>query len=303
MSARAAEPAGFSELCKTALDSSIALWPLFVIRAVFMFCNCIFFALALLACCFPLVVYLFKHLDGLDGTNLKGFFQQADFTSFFTNGYNWLALISLGMLFVAVVWLFFAFYDSSVYSQLYWHQKKARSFSWEQFLADGVSFTAPMMGLQFLCVFSFFSYLLAGAIVTVIGIAICQFLPWWMGVLLAFPASLIFGMVGLVLFTGMGLAGVYLIEGNGIIQSFSCGLRNALANKGRAVVLFFLVLIIYVVFYAAFNAVFSIFGLLPFIGILFKGFLLLVNSAVAIGLNIYMDSLCAAIRLDSQEID
>jgi hypothetical protein len=303
MSARTAESADFSELCKAAFDSSIALWPLFVIRAVFMVCNWIFFVLALLACCFPLVVYLFKHLDGFDGKDLKGLFQQADFASFFTNGYNWLALISLGMLFVAVIWFFFAFYDSSVYSQLYWNQKKARAFSWEQFLADGMSFTAPMMGLQLLCLFLFFSYLLAGAIVAVIGVAVCQFLPWWMGVLLAFPAALFFGAGGLVLFTGMGLAGVYLIEGKGIVQSFSCGLRNALLNKGRAAVLFFLVLIVYVVFYAAFNAVFSIFGLLPFIGLLFKGFLLLVNSAVAIGFNIYMDSLCAAIRLDSQEID
>jgi hypothetical protein len=42
---------------------------------------------------------------------------------------------------------------------------------------------------------------------------------------------------------------------------------------------------------------------MPFIGLLFKLFVMVVNTALMIGLNIFLDSLSVAARLDARDSD
>jgi len=302
-SRKTAELPTFSNLLKTSLDASITLWQLFFIRALFIISNCIFFGVCLVISCFPLVKFFIGHMDDLTNGNAKDLIQRTDFLSYFSDWHSWVVLVALFSLYITLAVFFFAFYDSGVYSQLRLHQKKGVFFNLKQFLGDGLKFTMPMLGLQATCFITFISYFLIAGIFGLIVAVVFHFLPWWLGVLAAFPAGVLF-IAGLaVLFTGAGLAGVYLVEGEFFFEAFKKGVRKSLEHKGRAIWVIFGVCLIYALFYIACNAVFSVFGLMPLIGFLFKTLLFFINLIMTIGLNIYLDSLCVAIVLEPKETD
>jgi hypothetical protein len=300
---KTAELPAFSDLFKISLNASMALWQLFFIRALFLISNFIFFGVCLVISCFPLVKFFIGHMDDLTNGNVKALIQQSDFLSYFGDWHSWLVLVALFALYITLAIFFFAFYDSGVYSQLRFHQKNGAPFNLKQFLSDGLKFTLPMLGLQATCFIAFISYFLVAGVLGVVVAVIFHFLPWWLGIWAAFPAGLLFVAGLMALFTGGGLAGVYLVNGDFFVEAFKKGIRQSLKHKGRAVWVVFGVCLAYLLLYIACNAVFSVFGLIPLIGFFFKVFLFLVNTVLTIGLNIYLDSLCVAIVLEHEGID
>lgn len=137
--------------------------------------------------------------------------------------------------------------------------------------------------------------------VGVLGGFIAKFLPWWIGLLLAFPAGLIIVFFSVVILTALSLSAAFLVDGHGIWDSIKSGIDRAAQHKGRAMWAVLLLGLVYMIFLFAFTGVFTVLAMIPLIGILFGIVKFFVTSLLAIGINIYMSSLSVAIQLEPKE--
>ena len=293
--------APLSDLYRTAFNSCVALWPGFILRIVFLFFNLSLFVLGLMICCWPFFQELMSRWGELDQSNFKNVMSEINWTNYFGD-FKMLILIALFVAFyVSFVCFFLAFFDAAVYSQLNRHQKEGETFSWKLFFQCGIKRMIPMVGLQCAWLLVALAVVFAFCLLGVLGFFIAKLLPWWTGLLLAFPTGLTAVLIMIILFTAFTLSAAYLVDGHAIADSIKKGIGLAVQNKGRAMGALLLLGLIYMIFFLAFTAVFAVLAMIPVIGILFGIIKFLVTSLLAIGINIYMSSLSVTLQLEPNE--
>ena len=290
-----------SELYRKAFDSCAALWPIFILRVIFLFLNLSLFILGLVICCWPLLQELMGHWDEFNQNNLKSVMSEINWTNYFGD-FKMLILIALfAAFYITFVCFFLAFFDAAVYSQMNRFQKNREVFSWKSFFQCGIKKMIPMVGLQCAWLLVALGVLFVLCLLGVLGVFIAKLLTWWVALLLAFPTGLIAVLAAMVLFTALTLSAAYLVDGHGIGDSIKKGISLAVQNKGRAMGAVLLLSLIYVIFFLAFTGVFTVLSMVPVIGILFGIIKFLVTSLLAIGINIYMSSLSVTLQLEQVE--
>jgi len=293
--------ASLSELYQTAFNSCAALWPIFILRIVFLFLNLSLFVLGLAICCWPFFRELLGHWNEFDQNNFKSVMSEINWSSYFGD-FKMLILIALFVAFyITFVCFFLAFFDAAVYSQMNRHQKTGEAFSWRLFFLGGIKKMIPMVGLQCAWFMVFLGVVFILCFVGVCGVFIAKLLPWWIGLFLAFPTGLIGVFIMMVLFTALTLSAAYLVDDHGIVDSIKEGIRLVVQNKGRAMGAVLLLGLIYMIFFCAFTVVFTVLAMVPVIGILFGIIKFFVTSLLAIGINIYMSSLSVALQLEAKD--
>lgn len=300
MAQKNAAPVELSELYHRAWDACTELWPLFLIRIGFLFVNFFLIALCLFIGFWPLVQALMAHAGELSGGNARAFFQSFDWMSYFTD-WGSLGLMALVVaLYVTAVSFFLAFFDGALYSQMNRFQKNGEGFSIKIFFADGLRYTLPMMGLQVAWILVFLVLLLGIFLTGMLGALIFNFLPWWIGTLLAVPAGVVGFLVFMGLMTAGLLAGAYLVDGHGIWESVGGSIGQVWRDKGHTLWAILLIIAVTCVFYVAFNVVFTGLSFIPFFGFLFILVKVAVNSVLTIGFSIYAASLAVTLQLEAK---
>jgi hypothetical protein len=293
--------ASLSDLYRAAFDSCAALWPIFILRIVFLFFNLTLFILGLVICCWPFLQELLSHWDEFNRNNFKNVMSEINWSGYFGD-FKMLILVALfGAFYITFIFFFLAFFDAAIYSQLNQHQKNGSVFSWKSFFDGGIQKMIPMVGLQCAWLLVILGVICAFGFVSVLGVFIAKLLPWWIGLLLALPAGLGMVLALMVFMTAGALSAPYLVDGHGIVDSIKKGFDKALQNKGRAIGANLLLTLIYFVFFTAFTIVFAVLSMMPFIGILFVIFKFLVTSVLAIGYQIYLASLNVTLQLEPEE--
>jgi hypothetical protein len=289
--------ASLSELYRTAFDSCVVLWPVFILRIVFLFLNLAFLALCLTIGFMPVIQFFMEHFADINGGNFKNIFSQMDILSWF--GYSQALIIAF---YITCAVFFLAFFDGAVYNQMNRQQKEGANFYFGNFFMDGLKKTMPMMGLIFIWLFGGFLVFFAAIFTAAfLGMLVGKLLPWWIDVFLALPVGLAGLLMALTFLTAASLSAAYLVDGRGIWGSIKEAFEKAIKHKCRAVLAMLLLWLIYLVFFIAFTVVFTVLAYIPVVGILFVMIKFLVTSVLAIGFNIYMTSLSVALQLEPKE--
>ena len=301
MPKKTAALAPLSDLYRTAFDSCVALWPILFIRVVFLFLNFAFLGLGLFICCWPFLQMIMSHWSDISTGNVKNVMSEINWMSYFGD-FKVLIMVGLFVAFyVTCLCFFLAFFDAAVYTEMNQNQKKGSAFSWKSFFDGGIKKMIPMVGLQCAWLLVFLGAILTFCFIAVLGVFIGKLLPWWISILLALPAGLIFALMMVVFITAGTLSAAYLVDGFGIWDSVKEGFVKAIQNKGRAIWACLLIIFIYLIFFSAFSVVFEVFSKFPLIGVFFALFKFVVTSLLAIGFNIYMTSLSVALQLEPKE--
>lgn len=290
-----------ADVYRGAFESAAALWPIFFIRIGFLILNLLMIALFLLIGFWPILQVLMGHLGDLTYGNFKSVFQEMNFVSYFTDFHTILLVGLMAAFYITCVIFFLAFFYAALCSQINRHQKEGELFSLGRFFSDGFKFTLPMMGLLFIWIFLFLVFAVGFCLVLALGALVFGFLPWWLKILLALPAGSLVFLVSLGLWATSMMSGAYLVDEYGVIGSIKESALKVLSHKGRVVWANLLIFIIYFIFYFAFNAVFSVFGKLPLVGILFLLVEFGVNMVLAIGFNIYMTAVNVVLQLEPKD--
>ncbi len=177
MASKSAVPVELSDLYREAWESSTALWPLFIIRVLFLILNLFMIGLGLFIGFWPLIKALFGHWGEVSGGNAKQFIQSFDWMSYFTD-WTSLGLMALVVaLYITFACFFMAFFDGALYSQMNRYQKDGERFSLKQFFSDGVRYTFPMIGLISAWFLVVIGLMIAMVIVGVLCGLLFNFLP------------------------------------------------------------------------------------------------------------------------------
>jgi hypothetical protein len=250
----------------------------------------------------PLFKNVYDHWDDLGEGNVKSFMGEIDWMSYFGDFHNLIMAALLTAIGITLGGFFWAFFDAAVYSELNRNQKTGQIFSLKSFFERGIQKMIPMVGLKFAWLLIALVVVFILCFVGVLGVFIVKWLPWWIGLLLAFPAGLIGVLILMVLLTALILSAAFLVDGHGIWDSIKAGIDRAVQHKGRAMWAVLLLGLIYMIFLLAFTGVFTVLAMIPLIGILFGVVKFLVTSVLAVGINIYMSSLSVAIQLEPKEV-
>ncbi len=294
--------APLSELYQTALNSCFAVWPILLIRMVYLFLCLMFVLGGTLICFMPLLKNLFDHWNDLGEGNLKSWMSEIDWMGYFGDFHNLIMAALLTAIGITLGGFFWAFFDAAVYSEIHRNQKTGKAFSLKSFLEGGIQKMIPMVGLKCAWVLVGLGMVFVLCFAGVLGVFIAKFLPWWIGLMLAFPAGLIMVFISVVILTALSLSAAFLVDGHGIWDSIKAGIDRAVQHKGRAMGAVLLLGLVYMIFFLAFTGVFTVLAMIPLIGILFGIVKFFVTSLLAIGINIYMSSLSVAIQLEPKEV-
>ena len=290
-----------SDAYRKAWESCAALWPLFILRFVFLILNfgTLFFCLFLV--CWPLLQALWKGFRETGGQNFSRYMQSMDWSGYMPDSGSILMAIGLALLYITWWSLLAALFDGAVYSRMREHQEKGSLFSLREFFKDGIRYLFPMIGLQVLWSLVFLGVVLMGLLGGILAALLFHALSLvWLGILLAIP--LFFVAIAVVIaLAGFGLlAGAYLMEEKGIIFAMRQAFNKCLEGYGRVVWGILLVWVIYFVFSVAFQAVMNIFGLIPFIGFLFLLAQFGVNLFFSVAIWVYMPALAVVFSLEEE---
>jgi hypothetical protein len=293
--------APLSELYQKAFDSCVALWPILIIRIIYLFLNLVLLLSGVFICFLPLLKNIFDRMNNLYDSNIKSLISEIDWTSYFGDFHNIIMAALLTAIGITLGGFFWVFFNAAVYSELNRNQKLGRFFSFKSFVEGGIKKMIPMVGLQCTWLLVALGVLFALCLLGVLGVFIAKWLPWWVVLLLAFPTGLLSIFILMVILTALSLSAAYLVDGHGIGDSIKAGVERAIQNKGRAMWAMILMGLIYMIFFLAFTGVFTVLAMIPVIGILFGIIKFLVTSLLAIGINIYMSSLSVALQLEPKE--
>jgi hypothetical protein len=294
--------APLSELYQTALNSCFAVWPILLIRVVYLFLCLMFVLGGTLICFMPLFRNVFDRWNDLGEGNLKSWMSEIDWMSYFGDFHNLLMAALLTAIGITLGGFFWAFFDAAVYSEIHRNQKTGKVFSLRSFFEGGIQKMIPMVGLKCAWILVALGMVFVLSFIGVLGAFIGKFLPWWIDLLLALPAGLIMVFISVVILTALSLSAAFLVDGHGIWDSIKAGIDRAVQHKGRAMWAVLLLGLAYMIFFLAFTGVFTVLAMIPLIGILFGIFKFFVTSILAIGINIYMSSLSVAIQLEPKEV-
>jgi hypothetical protein len=287
-----------SDLYRRAFNSCVAVWPILIIRVVYLFLCLIFLLSGAFICFMPFLKNIFDHLRDLNEGNFQNLISEIDWTSYFGDFHNLITAALLTAIGITLGGFFWAFFGAAVYSELNRNQKTGQAFSLKSFFEGGIRKMIPMVGLQFAWFFIFLGVIFVFGFAGVLGVFIAKATSWWIVILLAIPMGLIFALALALLVTGAILSAAYLVDGYGIRDSVKEGVLKAVQHKGRAMWASLLIILVYMIFFTSFSAVFDVLSKFPIVGIIFAIFEFLVTSILAIGYDVFMSSLSVALQLE-----
>lgn len=281
-----------SEVYGRGWKTGIALWPLFLVRFVFIVLNFMSMIFCLALALGPLLGQLFNFFKDTDPDDYQQVFKNFDFRPFLQKpDFIWTALV---LLLIYLVWwfLFEVFFTGALFKQIEEYRQKGSTFSLVNFLKGGLFFFPSMLGLGFLFIFS---GLIFGAILILITVVIGVFLKGIglvvMGFLLILPflAAGVFMALGFHVYFLMSAA--YLVKDGGVFRGLKSSIHKCLEHYGRVVWSILLILLAYLIFSIAYQTVFNLLRHTPFIGFLFLLLELLINLTMATMVWVYFPAL------------
>ncbi len=291
-----------SETYRHAWESCRALWPLFVIRFVFLILNFGAFVFCLFLGFWPIVAEIWNGFKDSGVESFESFIKSSDFTQYFTD-MSWL-LVAFGLFALYIIWWIFlsALFDGALYNRISEYQKNGTLFSLKDFFKDGLKYMFPMIGLEILWFFIFLGLTIAGFMAVLIGALVLKAIgiPWWVGLFFLIPGGFIAILVFLGLIACAIMAGAYLVDGHGITGSVKQSFLKCKENSGRALWGILLVWIIYFVFSMAFQQVLSAFMRIPLLGIVFLIVELVVSLALSLIFWVYLPALAVTFELEEK---
>jgi hypothetical protein len=301
MSKKAVGLPALADVYHNAMDTSLALWPVFFIRIGFLLLNFLMIGLFLFIGFWPILHSLYEHFDDLTSGQFGTVFEDMHLMSYFTDWHVLIVTAFLVAFYITFISFFFAFFDGALYSQMNRYRKEGETFQVVQFFSEGFKFTLPMMGLQAAWVSLFLGVLAGLTAMAVSSIFLFKFLIV-LGFLMAFPMAILGIFAVIFWFTAAMISGAYLVDGYSVWDSVRESIRKVWAHRARAMWATLLITLVYIVFYMAFNVVFEVFGMIPLIGLLFLMFKAVVNTVLTIGFNIYMTALAVILQLEPKEV-
>ena len=291
-----------SEIYRRAWESCVALWPLFIVRFVFVVVNFGAIFLCLFLVCWPFIQTLWKVFKDSEGRNYADVIKGMDFTSFVPD-VHWI-LMAVGMALLFIIWwvLLGALFDSGMYARLRGYQENEEPFSIRNYFLNGIQYMFPMIGLWIVWLVIFMAVLLAGFLLVLFLVILFKALsiPWWFGIILGIPG----GFASVVVMIGLGayasVAGAYLMEGKGVVSALGSSFRKCWEDYGRVVWGILLVWVIYIVFSIAFQTVMEILGHIPLLGVFFILIEFLANLVLSIAIWVFMPALAVAFSLEKE---
>jgi hypothetical protein len=184
-------------------------------------------------------------------------------------------LMAFGLFTLYSIWwtLLLALADGGVYGRFWSAAKRSSEFNFREFFHDCLHFFSPMFLL--LCFF-----LLIGIAVSILtllleffAIFIFQYfaIPAWVGIFALLPAGVVFIILLSFFCVYVNMTHAGLMEEQGVLFAIRMGWRKCLENKGRVVIGTSGMFIMWLVAIIIFEVAVKILGLLPFIGLFFKG--------------------------------
>ena len=295
------KPPPLSEVYQRAWKSCVDLWPLFVLRFVFLVLNFGAMILCILLVFGSLILNLFKGLRGLGPNEVQDYIKNFDFSGF-VHDPGWL-VSAVGIFFLYFVWwmLLENLFSAGLYRRLWDHQKNGVGFRLGQFFADGIQYFLPMLGLCLLLIFSnlfILAFLLVAAIV--LGILFKALGIIWLGILLMIPGFFFFMFLMLAIITIWYLANAYVMEGFGVFGSFKRGFLKCKENMGRVIWGLLVVWIGYFMVSFSSQVILGLFSHAPLIGLLFLFLEMCVNLSLAVLIWVFVPSLAVVFLLEPE---
>ncbi len=288
-----------SDVYRKAWESCQALWPLFILRFVFVILNFGAILLCLFLVCWPFIKPL---IDGFEQSGANFIPNSTLLFENYAQDLGWLAM-AVGLILLFITWwgLLAALFDGAVYSQMREHQENGRLFSLGDFFKDGARYLMPMIGLQVLWSLLFFGVMMIGFLGGILAALLLKILSMlWLGILLGIPLFFL-AVVVMIGLAGWGiLAGAYLMDRKGVMHAMRQGYQKCLEGHGRAIWGILLLWVIYFVFSIAFQVVMSIFGLIPLIGLLFIIAQWAGSLFLSVAIWVYMPALAVAFSLEKE---
>src|ERR1039457_5102781 len=149
-----------SDVYRKAWEACQALWPLGILRFVFVILNFGAILLCLFLVCWPFIKPL---IDGFEQSGANFIPNSTLLFENYAQDLGWLAM-AVGLILLFITWwgLLAALFDGAVYSQMREHQENGRLFSLGDFFKDGARYLMPMIGLQVLWSLLFFGVMMIG---------------------------------------------------------------------------------------------------------------------------------------------
>ncbi len=290
-----------SESYRVAWESCVALWPILVLRFIYLILNAIAFIFCLFIGFWPLIQALWNGFKS-GPENFEGFARDFNWSGYFMD-LHWV-VIAVGLFLLFITWWSFlaSLFDGAVYRQLSEHQKNGTDFSLPGFFKSGLRYMFSMMGVQLCWGLIFIGVSGAGGMIALIAAVLLKLLglSWWIMILLSIPAALISILLCLYLGVSASITGAYLVNDHGIFDSIKSALIKCKENGGRVIWIFLLAFIIYFVFSLASSAVLSALAHIPWVGWVFSLIDLIVGLILGLGVSIYVPSLAVAFQLEEK---
>lgn len=292
-----------SEVYRTAWESCVALWPLFIVRLVFLVLNIGALVLCLFLACWPFIRGLMTSYRNSGESTVEKFIQNlnpADLAQYFPDIQTILMAIGLGLLYITWWSFLAALFDGAVYSRLRDNQLNQSLFSLPEFFKDGLKYMMPMLGLQVAWFAIFMGVLFILFMVGLIAVVLLNVMN--ISPLFIFLPGIPAGFAALVLLVAIGgygvVSGAYLVEDKGVLSALKRSFEKCVAGHGRVIWGILLVWVIYFVFSIAFQGVMTLFGAIPIIGLLFTAVEFIINIALSIAIWVYMPALAVVFSLE-----
>ncbi|HUO58882.1 MAG TPA: hypothetical protein VMV05_11965 [bacterium] len=289
------------DIYQQAWESCSDLWPLFVLRFIFMLLNIGAMILCLILVFGSLILSLFKGLQDMRPNDVQDYFKNFDFSGF-AHDPGWL-VSAVGIFALYMIWwlLLENLFNAGLYRRLWDRQKNGADFNLRQFFVDGIQYFLPMLGLYLLLIFSFFFVmfcLFVGAIA--FGILFKAMGIIWLGILLMIPGFFLFLLLMATLAATWYMANAYVMEGFGVMDSFRRAFLKCKENTGRVLWGILVVFIGYFILSFSFQLIMGLFSHVPLIGALFLLFEMFVNFVLAVMIWVFIPAVAVTFLLEKE---
>ncbi len=281
-----------SELYGRAWKTSIALWPLFLVRFVFIVLNFLSMIFCLILAMGPFIQPLFNILKNSNPDDYQQALGNFDFSSFFQKpDFLWTVL---GLFSLYLVWwfLFEVFFTGALFKQIMEYRQKGTFFSFAGFLKGGVGCFSSMLGLS---IFYIFCILLFAAFLILFVIAGAAFFKGLghpgIGLLLVLPFCVACFFLVLAFVVYFLVAAAFLVKEGEVFQSLARSFQKCVEHYGRVVWSILLIFLAYLIFSITYQTILNLLRHTPLIGLLFLLLELLINLTVATLVWVYFPAL------------
>jgi hypothetical protein len=298
----------FFEVYGLAGRQCLKVWPLFLMKFLFMILQYVTFFLCLALLFGPFIARNMGHLmEGLkDPKNYDWSSVAGDWVGMLSDGSWWFILVAVILLYATWWGLLAALEDGGVYGTFWDLAQEGRLFSFGRFFERGFKLLLPMLWLQLYL--GLWVLLVVGiwgliAMIAVGFLALFGFpfgLGIALGILLGGPCLLFWILFGLGFGVFSYLCKAYVSQGMTAGESVRTSFKKFRAQGWRVGLGMLVALILYIAITISIRMVFMILGMIPILGILFQILDMFIAMTLALFIMIFLSGLSVTYLQDEE---